>query len=111
MSPTYRLFYAVFFFVTAVRAPNPCLRDNGGCSHLCLLAPPGGINCACPTGMKLKDDNLTCSDGKFPVIQLWPLFQVLRWHWYIHMYKPQLLWFLSSPVVALQSANIVTLRN
>ncbi|XP_013174926.1 PREDICTED: low-density lipoprotein receptor-related protein 6 [Papilio xuthus] len=40
----------------------PCKHNNGGCSHLCLLSPtPPGYMCACPTGVKLKEDsNTTC---------------------------------------------------
>nr|CAD7429275.1 unnamed protein product [Timema monikensis] len=42
---------------------TPCQKDNGGCSHLCLLAPYSPwYTCACPTGVKLVD-NLTCADG------------------------------------------------
>uniref|UniRef100_A0AAR2KHS0 EGF-like domain-containing protein n=1 Tax=Pygocentrus nattereri TaxID=42514 RepID=A0AAR2KHS0_PYGNA len=34
---------------------TPCLVNNGGCSHLCLLAPaPKGSSCACPTGINLQ---------------------------------------------------------
>jgi hypothetical protein len=41
-----------------------CRHGNGGCSHLCLLAPyPPGYSCACPTGVKLLD-NMTCANGK-----------------------------------------------
>lgn len=41
---------------------HPC-ENNGGCSHLCLLAPyPPGYSCACPVGIKLIN-NLTCADG------------------------------------------------
>lgn len=29
-----------------------CGKNNGGCSHLCLLNP-GGKSCACPIGIKL----------------------------------------------------------
>ncbi|XP_022326935.2 low-density lipoprotein receptor-related protein 4-like isoform X2 [Crassostrea virginica] len=39
-----------------------CSVNNGGCSHLCLVAPlPQGHTCACPTGVLLKRDNRTCS--------------------------------------------------
>ncbi|XP_069679259.1 low-density lipoprotein receptor-related protein 6 [Periplaneta americana] len=42
---------------------TPCHHNNGGCSHLCLLAPyPPGYTCACPTGVKLID-NVTCANG------------------------------------------------
>ena len=33
---------------------NPCERNNGGCSHLCLYTPTG-VRCECPTGMILKE--------------------------------------------------------
>jgi hypothetical protein len=34
--------------------PTMCQVKNGGCSHLCLLAPlPKGHTCACPIGIKL----------------------------------------------------------
>ncbi|KAL0269017.1 UNVERIFIED_CONTAM: hypothetical protein PYX00_010764 [Menopon gallinae] len=43
-----------------------CLIKNGGCSHLCLLAPaPKGYSCACPTGIKLLEDGKTCAPGPF----------------------------------------------
>ena len=41
----------------------PCRISNGGCSHLCLLAPGGGHKCACPNGVALEDDGKTCSHG------------------------------------------------
>lgn len=45
------------------RDPHPCEKDNGGCSHLCLLAPYApGYSCACPIGIKLIN-NMTCADG------------------------------------------------
>lgn len=34
--------------------PSKCRANNGGCSHLCLLAPaPHSYSCACPIGIKL----------------------------------------------------------
>lgn len=43
--------------------PHPCQKNNGGCSHLCLLSSRlPGYSCACPIGIKLVD-NLTCADG------------------------------------------------
>jgi low density lipoprotein receptor-related protein 5/6 len=47
---------------------NPCEQNNGGCSHLCLLAPnPPGFSCACPTGIKLVSNN-SCAEGKHSFI-------------------------------------------
>ena len=43
--------------------PPPCSINNGGCSHLCLLAPGGGSECACPNGVELLSGNKTCSNG------------------------------------------------
>lgn len=44
------------------KASHGCQTNNGGCSHLCLLAP-GTLNysCACPIGIKLID-NRTCAN-------------------------------------------------
>lgn len=43
--------------------PNPCSNNNGGCSHLCLLAPhPPGYSCECPVGVK-QINNYTCTNG------------------------------------------------
>uniref|UniRef100_A0A672G5Y7 LDL receptor related protein 4 n=1 Tax=Salarias fasciatus TaxID=181472 RepID=A0A672G5Y7_SALFA len=43
---------------------NPCSVNNGGCSHLCLLAPaPKASSCACPTGINLLADGKTCTPG------------------------------------------------
>eukprot|EP00106_Octopus_bimaculoides_P021308 XP_014788750.1 PREDICTED: low-density lipoprotein receptor-related protein 4-like [Octopus bimaculoides] len=40
---------------------SPCKNRNGGCSHLCLLAPgPRTHTCACPTGILMKYDEVTC---------------------------------------------------
>ncbi len=43
---------------------NPCGSNNGGCSHLCLIAPKknGRFACKCPRGMYLKANQKTC-DG------------------------------------------------
>ncbi|KAB0361653.1 hypothetical protein FD754_005809 [Muntiacus muntjak] len=37
-----------------------CMINNGGCSHLCLLAPGKSHTCACPTNFYLAADNRTC---------------------------------------------------
>ncbi|XP_015126789.1 low-density lipoprotein receptor-related protein 2 [Diachasma alloeum] len=53
---------------------NPCTDNNGGCSHLCLIAPPRSsyllenygqpgvttYQCACPNQFFLDKDNKTC---------------------------------------------------
>ncbi|XP_069077783.1 low-density lipoprotein receptor-related protein 4 isoform X3 [Pleurodeles waltl] len=44
--------------------PTACHINNGGCSHLCLLAPlPKGHSCTCPTGVSLQADGQTCFHG------------------------------------------------
>lgn len=43
---------------------SACDKDNGGCSHLCLLSPfPPFFSCHCPTGILLQQDNRTCDHG------------------------------------------------
>ncbi|XP_049859513.1 low-density lipoprotein receptor-related protein 4 [Schistocerca gregaria] len=43
---------------------SSCRVRNGGCSHLCLLAPaPRRFSCACPIGIKLLPDQRTCAHG------------------------------------------------
>ncbi|RXG68700.1 Low-density lipoprotein receptor-related protein 1 [Armadillidium vulgare] len=39
---------------------NPCEKDNGGCSHLCLLSFNSTRQCNCPQIMSLSSDNVTC---------------------------------------------------
>ncbi|XP_078621857.1 low-density lipoprotein receptor-related protein 2-like isoform X1 [Branchiostoma floridae x Branchiostoma japonicum] len=40
---------------------NPCGDNNGGCSHLCLMAPERrGYTCACPDNFNLGFDGRTC---------------------------------------------------
>lgn len=40
---------------------NPCGKNNGGCSHLCLRSPWGrGYSCACPTGILMSSNGSTC---------------------------------------------------
>lgn len=46
-------------------ATNPCGTNNGGCSHLCLMSPlKSSYQCACPTGVKLLENEKTCKNGK-----------------------------------------------
>ncbi|KAF7248253.1 Low-density lipoprotein receptor-related protein 6 [Varanus komodoensis] len=52
-------------------ATNPCGTDNGGCSHLCLMSPvKPSYQCACPTGVKLLDNEKTCKDGAIELLLL-----------------------------------------
>ncbi|XP_002738583.1 uncharacterized protein LOC100368490 [Saccoglossus kowalevskii] len=51
---------------------NYCGDNNGGCSHLCLLAPTitneNRYTCACPDGIELLSDDRTCyGEGAEPV--------------------------------------------
>ncbi|XP_074659791.1 low-density lipoprotein receptor-related protein 6-like [Tubulanus polymorphus] len=47
-----------------IQRTNPCGSNNGGCSHLCLMAPvPPYYSCACPTGVRLLKDKKKCADG------------------------------------------------
>ncbi|XP_041482271.1 low-density lipoprotein receptor-related protein 2-like [Lytechinus variegatus] len=40
---------------------NPCGSNNGGCSHMCLIAPGGQtFTCACPDSFVLDQDGVTC---------------------------------------------------
>ncbi|GMR60190.1 hypothetical protein PMAYCL1PPCAC_30385 [Pristionchus mayeri] len=43
---------------------NPCSVNNGGCSHICLIARiEPKRTCACPIGVRLKEHGVTCEDG------------------------------------------------
>ncbi|KAJ8961610.1 hypothetical protein NQ314_005912 [Rhamnusium bicolor] len=39
---------------------NPCGKNNGGCSHLCLIHLNQTYKCDCPHVMRLSADNKTC---------------------------------------------------
>lgn len=63
---------------------TPCEVNNGGCSHLCLLAPlPKGYSCTCPTGINLQSDGKTCSHGESPL-------QDLHCNWTITTFRSHL---------------------
>ncbi|OAD52717.1 Vitellogenin receptor [Eufriesea mexicana] len=40
---------------------HPCHKNNGNCSHVCLLSNTSPYICACPPDMMLNVDNRTCS--------------------------------------------------
>ncbi|XP_052813290.1 low-density lipoprotein receptor-related protein 2-like isoform X2 [Mya arenaria] len=43
---------------------NPCGENNGGCSHLCLIAEGGqNYTCACPNDFVLENDTRTCTSN------------------------------------------------
>ncbi|VDN01921.1 unnamed protein product [Thelazia callipaeda] len=44
------------------QSSNPCRLKNGGCSHVCVLIPGAPWrSCLCPVGVRLLNDQLTCS--------------------------------------------------
>jgi hypothetical protein len=49
---------------------NPCTNIyNGGCSHICTVAPPGNITeCKCPLGLRLRltNNDRTCTPLSAP---------------------------------------------
>ena len=57
------LFVDTFVLPTAI-GRQPCAVNNGNCSDLCLLTPGRGRKCACPEGVTLGGDGMTCSNGK-----------------------------------------------
>ncbi|XP_044256052.1 low-density lipoprotein receptor-related protein 6 [Tribolium madens] len=60
---TVPMYIQVYNKLRQPKRPHACEKNNGGCSHLCLLSPnPPGFSCACPYGIKLID-NLTCAEG------------------------------------------------
>ena len=80
---------------------NPCQYNNGGCSHLCLIAPgPNnrGVSksCACPDDFVLAPDKRTCManctklqhrcgpEGKddryvFEMTRTWQYYYLMSW--------------------------------
>lgn len=50
-----------FYFPVWLLVTNPCKINNGGCSHLCLLAVAKSHVCRCPNGMNLTSGGTTCT--------------------------------------------------
>lgn len=63
ISVHYWTFYCCFVISTAPGS-QPCAVNNGNCSDLCLLTPGRGRKCACPQGVALSADGMTCKNGK-----------------------------------------------
>ncbi|XP_063823720.1 low-density lipoprotein receptor-related protein 5-like [Ostrinia nubilalis] len=40
---------------------NPCVDENGGCSHLCFNRPKDYV-CSCPLGLELGSDRKSCTE-------------------------------------------------
>lgn len=51
---------------------SECLRNNGGCSHLCLLSStnPHGYSCQCSIGIKMLEDGKNCAPGAREILIL-----------------------------------------
>ncbi|WAR10107.1 LRP2-like protein, partial [Mya arenaria] len=50
--------------ISRSRSKNPCGENNGGCSHLCLIAEGGqNYTCACPNDFVLENDTRTCTSN------------------------------------------------
>ena len=64
---TYNKSTMVIDRIIIIVSVNPCLDNNGNCSHLCLLSSSDtdGFGCECPNGMFLGRDRRTCSLGLF----------------------------------------------
>lgn len=45
---------------------HPCMRNNAGCSHICVAMSPTLASCLCPLGMSFVDfrQNNTCTENK-----------------------------------------------
>ncbi|KAL9950454.1 hypothetical protein ACROYT_G042950 [Oculina patagonica] len=42
-------------------AVSPCAKNNGNCSHLCLISTGKKFSCSCPNGLYLQLDGKTCN--------------------------------------------------
>ena len=59
-----QIYHPILQPIDVLLTENPCSGDI--CSHLCLLKSHGGRTCACPVGMDLDDDGVTCEELKVP---------------------------------------------
>ena len=57
----------IFAIDTIVTSNSPCVGNV--CEQICLTLPPGNIHtCACSTGLKLRDNNISCQACKFHMV-------------------------------------------
>ena len=63
-------------------APNKCDNNNGNCSHLCLLSvtDPRGFTCACPEGMSLEANMLSCIGKSAWIIYSYIALKYMKWY-------------------------------
>lgn len=51
--------------------PNGCSTGRGGCSHMCLPTPGGSRVCACPDGLSLQPNRISCGQAiPCPALQI-----------------------------------------
>uniref|UniRef100_A0A1A9W8J7 EGF-like domain-containing protein n=1 Tax=Glossina brevipalpis TaxID=37001 RepID=A0A1A9W8J7_9MUSC len=55
-----RTIYSVYIYHPSKQMKTPHACEQNFCSHLCLLTENNGSSCACPEGMKLANDHMTC---------------------------------------------------
>ena len=56
-------YLSLLLFTFCLKGSHSCPQNNGMCSDLCLLKPRG-YQCACPTGIVLKEDGKNCDYGE-----------------------------------------------
>ena len=66
-------YLSLLLFTFCLKGSHSCPQNNGMCSDLCLLKPRG-YQCACPTGIVLKEDGKNCDYGE----ATYSMFQALR---------------------------------
>lgn len=80
------LSHSVVVSFSSVVSKHLCMTNNGGCSHLCLLAPGKTHTCACPTNFYLAADNRTCLSN-CTASQVSGGLEIISWHVWASCYK------------------------
>jgi len=52
--------HCLLFFI--LLGENVCVKDNGGCSHICLATLDNEPDCLCPQLIRLDEDKKTCDN-------------------------------------------------